>query len=75
MLTQGYLRRIWLGRHQRVALESVERWEAIHAEPEKDTVRSTVAKLRAAHDRAPPPPKVQRQPTAAELRAMLRKAL
>lgn len=27
----GYLRRLWLGRVQRVGLESIERWEEAHA--------------------------------------------
>jgi hypothetical protein len=32
MEDQGYLRRLWLGRVQRVALEAVERWETLHSQ-------------------------------------------
>ncbi len=73
MQVKGYLKRMWLGRHQRITLESVERWETEHSAPEPNTVRSTVAGLRAAN--APPPRPAAHQHTAAELRALLRNAL
>jgi hypothetical protein len=69
----GYLRRIWLGRHQRIAVESVERWEAAHAAQESD-LKTAVVNLRANG----PPPRPQPAgtvPTAAELRAATRHAL
>lgn len=74
MQQQGYLKRMWCGRHQRIAVESVERWEALHAEPQLDMVRSTVASLR--DKRAPRPhPTSGKRASAAELLAVLRSAL
>ena len=67
----GYLQRVWLGRVQRVSVDSVEKWEALHSKADVDTDRSTIATLRtaaparpmalprprrhAAHHRAPAP--------------------
>jgi hypothetical protein len=42
----GYLKRIWLGRVQRLSIESVERWEGLHATAALDTDRATIASLR-----------------------------
>jgi hypothetical protein len=48
MESGGYLRRIWLGPSQRIALDSVEAWERLHASP-PDVARALVARLRAAN--------------------------
>jgi hypothetical protein len=45
----GYLRRIWLGRDQRLSVESVETWERLHQEPANEPMRGEIAKLRAAN--------------------------
>lgn len=50
----GYLKRIWLGRVQRVGIESVERWEALHTKPEVNTDRGVIATLRTASPARPP---------------------
>jgi hypothetical protein len=70
----GYLKRMWLGRHQRIALESVEHWEAAHVKPRQDNVRSTVVKLRAAND-APPRKPAMKPRSAAEMFALFKTAL
>ncbi len=68
---RGWLRRMWVGRHQRIALESVQRWEAEHVDPPRNTVRSKVTKLRATRSK----PVAATQRTAAERLALYRKAL
>jgi hypothetical protein len=74
MEAAGYLRRFWLGRCQRVAVESVERYEAEHADQPHDCTRSTVAGMRAANS---PPARchVTQQPSAAQLRRLFRAAV
>jgi hypothetical protein len=41
----GYLRRIYLGRVQRVALDSIETWERLHSSPRGES-RAEVAGMR-----------------------------
>jgi hypothetical protein len=48
MEREGYLRRLWLGRVQRVELVSVERYEALHADQRATPERATVVTLRVA---------------------------
>lgn len=45
---EGYLKRFWLGKHQRIALESVEAFERMHLAPEGE-IRSMVIALREAN--------------------------
>ena len=51
MEREGYLRRIWLGRVQRIALESLERWEQAHSTSSREADSDSAASLRAANDR------------------------
>jgi hypothetical protein len=42
----GYLKRLWLGRVQRLSIESVQTWEALHSKAGVDSDRATIAVLR-----------------------------
>jgi hypothetical protein len=56
MERDGYLQRIWLGRVQRIAAESVGRWEALHSQPAAEPLtKGRIAALRAANDPLPEP--------------------
>jgi hypothetical protein len=53
MQAAGYLRRLQLGRVQRVAEESVERFEAIHAGPRGEVARAPARRREPARDATP----------------------
>ena len=59
----GYLQRIWLGRVQRVSIEAVERWEALHSKPRPNSDRATIAVLRSEVPARGPVPAPSRRRT------------
>jgi len=75
MEREGYLRQLHLGRVRRIALESVEQYETLHAScPEKDADRVSVATGRLVRERrqrdSPRPPVPSGGSLVAEWRKM-----